>query len=68
MITEYIFTQKVKICLIPFIYGMSATDPIHQEILYKGGDYKRSSYDTMTDAEKEKALKTAPFPYQWGVY
>ena len=47
---------------------MSATDPIHQEILYNGGNYKRSSYDTMTDEEKEKALKSAPFPYQWGVY
>ena len=47
---------------------MSATDPIHQEILYNRGYYKRSGYDTMTDEEKEKALKTAPFPYQWGVY
>ena len=46
---------------------MSATDPIHQEIKYKGGDYSRSSYDTMTAEEKEKALKTAPFPYQWVV-
>lgn len=47
---------------------MSATDPIHQEILYKGGEYSRSSYDTMTEEEKQKALKSAPFPYQWGVY
>ena len=47
---------------------MSATDPIHQEILYNGGQYKRSSYDTMTAKEKEKALLAAPFPYQWGVY
>ena len=47
---------------------MSATDPIHQEILYNGGDYKRSSYDTMTQKEIDNALKAAPFPYQWGVY
>lgn len=50
------------------VYGMSATDPIHQEILYQGGDYKRSSYETMTEEERNKALKTTPFPYQWGVY
>lgn len=47
---------------------MSATDPIHREILYAGGKYKRSSYDTMTEEEIEKALMSAPFPYQWGVY
>lgn len=47
---------------------MSATDPIHQEILYRRGLYQRSSYDSMTDEDKEKALKSAPFPYQWGVY
>ena len=50
------------------VYGMSATDPIHQEITYNDGNYARSSYDTMTEEEKQKALKTAPFPYQWGVY
>lgn len=47
---------------------MSATDPIHQEILYKGGDYSRSGYETMSAEEIEKALKSAAFPYQWGVY
>ena len=50
------------------VYGMSATDPIHQEILYKSGNYQRSSYETMTKEDKVKALKQAPFPYQWGVY
>ena len=50
------------------VYGMSATDPIHQEIDYNGGDYTRSGYDTMTPEEIEKALKGAAFPYQWGVY
>lgn len=47
---------------------MSATDPIHQEIKYNGGEYLRSGYETMTPAEIEKALKGASFPYQWGVY
>lgn len=47
---------------------MSATDPIHQEISYNGGDYLRSGYETMTAEEIEKALKGASFPYQWGVY
>lgn len=50
------------------VYGMSATDPIHQEILYNGGYYQRSSYDTMTQEQISKALKTTPFPYQWGCY
>lgn len=48
--------------------GMSATDPVHQTITYDGGEYNRSSYSTMTKEEIEKALKSAPFPYQWGVY
>lgn len=47
---------------------MSATDPIHQEIKYNGGDYLRSGYETMSPEEIEKALKGAAFPYQWGVY
>lgn len=47
---------------------MSATDPIHQEIKYNGGDYLRSGYETMNPDEIEKALKGAAFPYQWGVY
>lgn len=56
---------------------MSATDPIHQTIIYiagteeateMGSDYKHTTYDTMTAAEIQKALKNAAFPYQWGVY
>ena len=47
---------------------MSATDPIHQEIKYNGGEYTRSGYDTMTPEQVEKSLKGAAFPYQWGVY
>lgn len=47
---------------------MSATDPIHQDIKYNGGDYLQSGWDSMTAEEIEKALKRAAFPYQWGVY
>ena len=53
---------------MPSINGMSATDPIHQEIKYNGGDYLRSSYESMSPEEILKALKNAAFPYQWGVY
>ena len=47
------------------IYGMSAQDPIHAEILYNGGDYARSDYTT---GDADKVLSKAKFPYQWGVY
>lgn len=63
---QYLYTKSKN--MLNSVYGMSATDPIHQEILYKGGEYQRSSYDTLTAEEKAKALKNAPFPYQWGVY
>lgn len=47
------------------IYGMSAQDPIHSEILYIDGEYTRSNYDSVNVA---KTLLKAKFPYQWGVY
>ena len=50
------------------VYGMSATDPIHQEITYESGDWKISGYDDFTQDEILKLLKNAAFPYQWGVY
>lgn len=50
------------------IYGMSATDPVHQDIFYKDGDYKVSTYEDFTQEELLKLLKNASFPYQWGVY
>lgn len=62
----YLYTKSKN--MLNSVYGMSATDPIHREILYAGGKYKRSSYDTMSEEEIEKALMSAPFPYQWGVY
>ena len=62
----YVYTKSKN--MLNAVYGMSATDPIHQDILYNGGDYTRSSYDTMSEDEILKHLKNASFPYQWGVY
>ena len=50
------------------VYGMSATDPVHQEIEYISGDYKVSGYEDFSPDELLKLLKNASFPYQWGVY
>ena len=50
------------------VYGMSATDPVHQDIFYQDGNYKVSSYEDFTEDELLKLLKNASFPYQWGVY
>ncbi len=47
------------------VYGMSAQDPIHQEIKYVDGEYIRSDYDS---GKADEALQKANFPYQWGVY
>lgn len=47
------------------IYGMSAQDPIHSEIIYNDGEYSRSDYNSVNVA---KTLLKAKFPYQWGVY
>lgn len=63
---KYLYTKSKN--SLNSVYGMSATDPIHQEIKYNGGAYIRSSYNTMTEKEKEKALLSTAFPYQWGVY
>ena len=71
----YMYTKSKN--MLNAIYGMSATDPIHQTIKYiagteeaaeKGSDYKTTSYDTMTAKEVQDALRGAAFPYQWGVY
>lgn len=63
---KYLYTKAKN--SLNSVYGMSATDPIRQEILYNGGEYLRSSYASMTEEEIAKALKRTPFPYQWGVY
>ena len=63
---QYLYAKSKN--MLNSVYGMSATDPVHQEIIYKEGNYSRSSYDTMDKAELKKALQSAAFPYQWGVY
>ncbi len=63
---KYTYTKSKN--MLNAVYGMSATDPIHQEIIYKGGDYEHTSYETMTKEQIEQKLKNASFPYQWGVY
>ena len=50
------------------VYGMSATDPIHQNIEYLDGLYKICGYDDFTKEEIQKLLKNSAFPYSWGVY
>ena len=63
---KYLYTKSKN--SLNSVYGMSATDPIHQEILYAGGAYIRSSYETMTEDQITRALKKTAFPYQWGVW
>lgn len=63
---KYIYMKSKN--MLNSVYGMSATDPIHQEIKYNGGEYIRMGYELMDCEEIEKALKGAAFPYQWGVY
>lgn len=63
---KYLYVKSKN--MLNAVYGMSATDPVHQEIVYNGGEYTVSSYDDYTDDELAKLLKNAPFPYQWGVY
>lgn len=75
---KYIYMKSKN--MLNAVYGMSATDPVHQDIIYDPNhlldketkdhkdDYYVSGYDDFTDKELEKLLKDAPFPYQWGVY
>ena len=63
---KYIYVKSKN--MLNAVYGMSATDPVHQEIEYKDGDYKVSAYEDFTSDELLKLLKNASFPYQWGVY
>lgn len=59
------------------VYGMSATDPIHNDVFYDpdhvsdkihDGEYYTSDYEDFTPDEISKRLKNAAFPYSWGVY
>ena len=63
---KYMYTKSKN--SLNSVYGMSATDPIHQDVKYNGGNYLQSGWDNMTNEEIEKNLKRAAFPYQWGVY
>ena len=63
---KYIYMKSKN--MLNAVYGMSATDPVHQDIFYKDGDYKVSGYEDFTEDELLKLLKNASFPYQWGVY
>lgn len=63
---KYIYTKSKN--MLNAVYGMSATDPVHQDIFYKDGNYKISTYEDFTQDELLKLLKNASFPYQWGVY
>ena len=62
----YMYTKSKN--MLNAVYGMSATDPVHQDIFYKDGDYKVSGYEDFSQEELLKLLKNASFPYQWGVY
>lgn len=63
---EYMYMKSKN--MLNAVYGMSATDPIHQDIKYNGGDYKVSRYSDYTEKEIDDLLVKAGFPYQWGVY
>ena len=62
----YMYTKSKN--MLNAVYGMSATDPVHQDIYYQDGEYKVSGYDDFSPDELLKLLKNASFPYQWGVY
>lgn len=63
---KYIYTKSKN--MLNAVYGMSATDPVHQDIYYQDGNYKISGYEDFNQDELLKLLKNASFPYQWGVY
>ena len=62
---QYMYMKSKN--MLNAVYGMSATDPVHQDIYYQDGDYQVSGYESYTQDELLKLLKNAAFPYQWGV-
>lgn len=61
------------------VFGMSCTNPVHNDIIFDPThdkslapehktDYYTRCYEDFTPEELEKLLKNASFPYQWGVY
>lgn len=63
---KYMYVKSKN--MLNAVYGMSATDPIHQDVEYLDGEWTVSDYDSKTPDEILKVLKNASFPYQWGVY
>lgn len=72
---KYIYTKSKN--KLNAVYGMSATDPIHQDVIYDpdhlieqvhDGDYYVPDYKDRSEDELLKILKNASFPYQFGVY
>lgn len=63
---KYMYTKAKN--SLNSVYGMSATDPIRQDIIYTDGEYTVSGYESYSAEEILKLLKNAAFPYQWGVY
>lgn len=72
---KYMYTKSKN--KLNAVYGMSATDPIHQDIIYDPehlleqiheSDYYIPAYKDRSPEEIKKVLKNAVFPYQWGVY
>lgn len=62
---KYIYMKSKN--MLNAVYGMSATDPVHQDITYTNGDFTISGYEDFSPDELLKLLKNAAFPYQWGV-
>lgn len=71
----YIYLKSKN--MLNSVYGMSATDPIHNDVFYDpdhqsnkehDGEYYTSDYSDFTSEEIAKRLKNAAFPYSWGVY
>lgn len=63
---KYMYVKSKN--MLNAVYGMSASNPVQNNIDYNGGDYKVHGYDDFDEDELKKILKNAPFPYQWGVY
>ena len=72
---KYVYTKSKN--MLNAVYGMSATDPIHQDVIYDPAhmletehetDYFIPAYEDRSEEEIIKILKNAAFPYQWGCY
>ena len=57
---EYEYVKSKN--LLNSLYGMCATDPGKDDIIFDAGDYRQIEVDT------EKNIKKSLLPYQWGVW